>query len=188
MEDISLHLLDILENSIEARARRIEVRIVEDLQQDLLTLEIGDDGRGMDSGTLQRALDPFFTTRATRKVGLGLSMLAESARATGGSLAIDSVPGRGTRVQATFRPRHIDMKPAGDIAQTLLTVLAGHPQVALRYEHFIGQDSFVFDTRQADATTGAPRTLAWMVDRIRRGLDELAGRAKGAWLRSSGRE
>ena len=95
MEDLSLHILDIMENSLNARAERIEVRIDEDPEADLLTLEIKDDGKGMDAQMLQNATDPFFTTRKTRRVGLGLSMLSESAKATGGELTVDSSPGKG---------------------------------------------------------------------------------------------
>lgn len=187
MEDLSLHMLDVMENSLEAQASRIDVRIEEDPQADRLTLEIRDDGKGMDARTLQRALDPFFTTRTTRDVGLGLSMLAESARATGGNMRVDSKPGKGTRVTATFRPGHIDMKPLGDIPQTIVTLLIGHPDVTLRYEHAVGGDSFVFDTR--DLPEGPdPRALRKAAARIREGLDALAQSARGARVTSSDRE
>ncbi|MCK4356222.1 sensor histidine kinase, partial [Candidatus Bipolaricaulota bacterium] len=129
MEDLSLHILDIMENSVDAQARRIEVRIDEDPDRDLLTLEIIDDGKGMDAETLEKAMNPFFSTRKTRRFGLGLSMISESAKATGGELTVESSPGKGTRVRATFLRNHIDMKPLGDIPQTLLTLIAGRPGI-----------------------------------------------------------
>ncbi|MBN2573745.1 MAG: ATP-binding protein [Deltaproteobacteria bacterium] len=178
MEDLSLHMLDIMENSLDARARRIEVRIDEDSPADRLILEIRDDGNGMDARTLEQASNPFFTTRTTRKFGLGLSMLAESAKATGGVLTIDSAPGRGTRVKATFRPSHIDMKPLGDIPQTLLTLLAGHPEIELRYEHVTGEDSFSFDTREIRGGHGSPEVLRLVEAHLREGLAALTGRTK----------
>jgi len=180
MEDLSLHMLDIMENSIDAGAHRIEVRIDEDPERDLLTLDFKDDGRGMDAQTLQRATDPFFTTRKTRSVGLGLSMLSESAKATGGTMIVESSPGEGTRVRATFRPGHIDMKPLGDIPQTLLTLIAGHPEIELRYDHAIAGETFTFDTRELRDELGPlPAAAAWRIgERIRKGLEQLARRAK----------
>ena len=103
MEDLSLHILDIVENALAASARAVEILIVEDAEQDRLSLEIRDDGKGMDEETRRRALDPFFTTRTTRRIGLGLPLLAQAAQASGGRLELESAPGRGTTVRA-FKP------------------------------------------------------------------------------------
>jgi len=179
MEDLSLHILDIMENSVDAQARRIEVRIDEDPDSDLLTLEILDDGKGMGARMLQKATDPFFTTRKTRRFGLGLSMISESAKATGGELTVESSPGKGTRVRATFQRSHIDMKPLGDIPQTLLTLIAGHPDIELSYCHTIGGETFSFDTREfRGLPLSSPQVLRRIGERIREGLDRLTRRAK----------
>jgi len=180
MEDLSLHLLDIMENSLDARAGRIEVRIDEDPDADLLTLEILDDGKGMDAETVKKVTDPFFTTRKTRRFGLGLSMLSESAKATGGKLEVVSAPGKGTRVRVVFRQSHIDMKPFGDIAQTLITIIAAHPRIELRYHHTIGAQSFCFDTREIMSESGelpmdSPLILRRIEEHIRESLEELEG-------------
>ena len=176
-----MHILDIMENCVDAQARRIEVRIDENSDRDLLTLEILDDGKGMDGRTLQKATDPFFTTRKTRRFGLGLSMISESAKATGGELTIESMPGEGTRVRATFHQSHIDMKPLGDIPQTLLTLIAGHPDVELSYCHTIGMEKFSFDTREIRGLPiGSPQVLRRIGELIREGLDKLSKRAKGS--------
>ena len=98
MEDLSLHILDIAENSIAAEAKRIEIRIEEDQAKDVLAIEIKDDGNGMDEEMRRKVLDPFFTTRTTRKVGLGLPLLAQASRESEGTIEIDSKPGQGTTV------------------------------------------------------------------------------------------
>jgi hypothetical protein len=135
MEDLSLHILDIVENSISASASRVEILIVEDTRRDLLTLEIKDDGRGMDEEARKRALDPFFTTRTTRRVGLGLSLLAQAAEESGGDFELTSRPGEGTTVKAAFQLSHPDRKPFGDIAETLRAILQGKPDISLRFEY-----------------------------------------------------
>ena len=179
MEDLSLHILDIMENSVDAQARRIEVRINEDPGRDLLTLEILDDGKGMDAQTLQKAMNPFFTTRKTRRFGLGLSMISESAKATGGELTVESAPGKGTRVKATFHQSHIDMKPLGDITQTLLILIIGRPEIELSYCHTIGEETFSFDSRDIrDLPTGSPKVMRQIREHIQKGIDRLTRRTK----------
>ena len=150
MEDLSLHILDIAENSITASAKRIEIRINEDKTNDLLTIEIKDDGKGMDEQTLQKALDPFFTTRNTRRVGLGLSLLAQAARETDGNLVLDSRNGQGTTVKATFRFSHPDRKPMGDIDETIRTLVVGYPGIDFLYKHKKNDSIYRFDTRETD--------------------------------------
>ncbi len=136
MEDLSLHILDIVENSIAASANRIKILIAEDTRKDLLSLEIEDNGNGMDAAAREKALDPFFTSRTTRRVGLGLPLLAQAARESGGSLEIDSEPGRGTKVKARFQLSHPDRKPLGDIAETLSMVSYGCSELDLRFEYW----------------------------------------------------
>ncbi len=150
MEDLSLHILDIAENSISGSAKRIEIRIDEDRTEDLLTIEIRDDGKGMDEQTLQKALDPFFTTRTTRRVGLGLPLLAQAARESDGRIELDSKPGRGTTVRATFTYSHVDRKPLGDIDETICTLVAGHPEIDILYEHKRNGSIYHFDTRETN--------------------------------------
>ena len=151
MEDLSLHILDVAENSISGLAKRIEIRIDENPEKDVLTIEIKDDGKGMDEQMLQKALDPFFTTRTTRRVGLGLPMLAQAARETWGKIELDSRPGRGTTVKATFDYNHPDRKPMGDIHETIRTLVMGHPEIDFLYEHKKNSSVYRFDTREIDA-------------------------------------
>lgn len=147
MEDLALHILDIVENSIAASARRIAIVIVEDTERDVLSIEIRDDGKGMDAETRERALDPFFTTRTTRRVGLGIPLLAQAARESDGSFKLLSEPGKGTTVKASFRRSHPDRKPLGDMLETIRTIMAGRPELELSYEHRIDGSVYQFDTR-----------------------------------------
>jgi anti-sigma regulatory factor (Ser/Thr protein kinase) len=148
MEDLSLHVLDIAENSIAAQASQIEIRLVEDKKKDVLSLEVIDNGTGMDEETRKRALDPFFTSKKVRRFGFGLSLLSESARAANGRLSIKSEPGKGTRIRADFQYSHIDRRPLGDMAQTIITLVMGNPDVDIIYVHRKDGHRYVLDTRK----------------------------------------
>ena len=147
VEDLSLHILDVAENSIKAQAKVVVIRISEYTPVNLLTVEIEDDGRGMDQVIAEKAVDPFFTTRTTRRVGLGLSMLAQSAKETGGYLVIHSAVGKGTRLKATFHSDHPDCRPIGDMQGTLATLIAGHAKIDFVYEHRLDEELTRLDTR-----------------------------------------
>jgi hypothetical protein len=151
MEDLSLHILDVAENSVNAGATFIQISIAENTVQDLLILTIEDNGRGMPAEFVQKVLDPFCTTRTTRKVGLGLSLLAQSARETGGDIRIQSFPDKGTVVTADFRPSHIDMKPLGNIADTITTLIAGNPETDFLFRYDQDNRNYSLDTREIRA-------------------------------------
>lgn len=135
MLELALHVLDILQNTVEAGATRVDLDIVEDKPADRLTIIVTDNGPGMDALTVRRVLDPFYTTRTTRHVGLGLPLFAAAAQCAGGGLAIRSQPGRGTTVKATFQLSHPDRQPLGDMAGTLLAFLLAPQAPGLRYSH-----------------------------------------------------
>jgi len=151
VKDLSLHILDIVENSIKAKASRIEIKVVEEIRKDLLTLEIKDNGQGIDEAAMKKVLDPFFTTGATRKVGLGLPLLSQAARESGGNVEIASKVGRGTRVKATFGYGHIDRKPLGSMGKTLTALIVGNPEIDFIYEHKKGGAKYRLDTRETRA-------------------------------------
>ncbi len=179
MEDLALHILDIAQNSIEAGASRIEIEISEDLQDDLLTILVRDNGRGMDPETVAKATDPFFTTRTTRRVGMGLSLLAAATRAAGGSLSIDTKPGMGTAIRATFGHGHMDRAPLGDIETTLMVLLAAQPGKDIRFRHRAGDSFYELDSgdfRAADIDLSSPVGLAILREAIRKGEAGLRGR------------
>jgi hypothetical protein len=171
MEDISLHILDIAENSVSAGAKCVRISIVEEKEKDLCTVEIEDDGRGMTEEFVRKVLDPFCTTRTTRKVGLGLSLLAQSARETGGDILIHSVLHKGTVVTALFRPGHIDMKPLGNIADTITTLIAGSPQTDFLFSYCKGSRTYCLDTREIrSALEEVPVNSAEVLSAIRSDL------------------
>ena len=134
MKDLSLHILDLVDNSLAASARRIAVRLNLDPRADLLTVVIEDDGEGMDETTLARALDPLFTTRSGTRTGMGLPLFAQASREAGGRLKLDSRPGGGTKVEATFRLSHPDCKPLGDVEGTIEALRASHPEIQIVFD------------------------------------------------------
>lgn len=148
MEDLSLHILDVVENSIEAGARRIRIQIIENSKRDRLKIEIQDDGKGMDQNLRQKALDPFFTTKSVRRVGLGLSLFREAARMADGDLSIESKAGQGTSVKATFQYSHVDRNPLGDMAKTMMTLAIGHPEIQFVYFHQKNGRRYSLDTTE----------------------------------------
>ena len=154
MEDLSLHILDIAENSIAAGARTITISIVEDATNDVLSLEIADDGRGMNAETARKASDPFYTTRTTRKIGMGLSLLHDAARAANGRMSIHSKPGSGTTIRASFQLSHIDRQPLGNMTETIMTLIANAADVDIHYAHSRNGKSVVFDSREARKQAG----------------------------------
>ncbi|MFH1177017.1 MAG: ATP-binding protein, partial [Acidobacteriota bacterium] len=169
-----LHILDIAQNGIEAGATALEIDLLEDPAADLLTIEVRDNGRGMSREACERALDPFFTTRTTRRVGMGLPLLAAAARASGGSLTLDSQPGAGTGVRATFHLGHIDRPPLGDLQTTLLVLMAGSPSADIRFRHTVGDRGYELrssDLRAAleGGSLAGPEGVALVREAIRRG-------------------
>jgi len=178
VQDLSLHILDIVENSLAAGARRVEIRIREDLPADRMVIEIKDDGSGMDEAMVKQALDPFFTTKTTRRMGLGLPLLAEACRICNGELCLQSCPGKGTTVKATFQHGHIDRKPLGQMGDTLITLIVGHPEVELLYEHRKDGKVFSLDTREVKSDLGdiplnAPQVVSALRTLILSGLEEM---------------
>lgn len=148
MQDLSLHILDIVENSLAAGAKNVEIRIAEDISQDKLSIEIIDDGQGMDTELQTKALDPFFTTKTKRRVGLGLPLFKESCEICNGHFWLESQPGKGTKIKATFPYAHIDRKPIGNMGETLLALIVGHPDVDIYYEHKRDGVKFSLNTKE----------------------------------------
>jgi hypothetical protein len=129
MRELSLHILDIVENSVSAQAQNIMIGVVEDYANDRLTISIQDDGKGMDADTVASVIDPFVTSRTTRKVGLGIPLLKAAAEMCNGTLTIESQLGSGTLITVDFQLNHIDRMPLGDLADTYLSLLVAHPEI-----------------------------------------------------------
>ncbi len=154
MKEICENIIDIVNNSISAGATVVEIEIEENTDRDLLSLSISDNGKGIDSDTLRNISDPFFTTKSKKKVGMGTSLLKFHAELTGGNFEIESKPGKGTRVKATFGLNHVDRQPLGDITGTLLLFLTGNPEIHLIYKHIINGNSFILDSLEVKNALG----------------------------------
>jgi signal transduction histidine kinase len=137
VKDLSLHLFDLVDNSIAAGASLVRIEVTEDRHRDRLCLQIADNGKGMARRVRKRALDPFFTTKEGKSVGLGLALFAQAARESGGKLLLRSRPGRGTTVRARFGLSHWDRKPLGDLDKTLLVLRSSHPEIEFEYSYTV---------------------------------------------------
>lgn len=181
MEELSLHILDLFQNSLVAGASRVEIVITENLEQDYFLLEINDNGKGMEREFVAKVLNPFTTTRTTRRVGMGLSLLEMAARQCNGRIEIDSEPGKGTRVRVIFQHSHWDRAPLGNIKDTLVAIISANPQLHLVYRHQVNERSFSLDTAEVKAILGEElslnnlNVLSWLEDYLVQGLSELYG-------------
>lgn len=181
MREIVLHLLDLAENSVSAGAKTITIEVCEDLDRDLLTASIEDDGRGMDEETVKKITDPFYTSRTTRTVGLGIPLLKEAAEACEGGMSIRSKPGTGTRVEVTFRHSHIDRMPLGNLKGTFTGLTVTQPEVHWIFRYTARNNgkegTFEFDdepvkTILVDVPLTHPDVLAYLGETLGKGLDD----------------
>lgn len=178
MKELSLHILDIAMNSVKAGASLIEINLEE--TGGVLTLRIADNGRGMEPDFLARVTDPFTTTRTTRKVGMGIPLLKLAAEQVGGVFSINSAPGAGTTVTASFQTGHLDTPPLGDIAATVVTLIQGSPEIDFVYSHSVSDarddchcplHTSTLDTRKLRQTLdgvplNTPAVLLWIQESI----------------------
>ncbi|MEA4845730.1 MAG: ATP-binding protein [Clostridiaceae bacterium] len=185
MRDLSLHILDLSQNSISAGAGLVKITVQEDTIADRLTICIEDNGKGMDKDFLEKVMDPFVTTRTSRKVGLGIPLMLAACKRCEGDLVIESEKNVGTKLTATLKYSHIDRAPLGDMAETMLSlILAGSGigrTVDFVYRHIVDKRDFCLDTREirtalgSDVNLGEPEVLMWIKDYINEGLKNLRG-------------
>lgn len=148
MKTIAEHILDIVQNSIRAKATLIEIIVAEDKKNDFCSIEITDNGCGMDEQTLMQVANPFFTSRSTRKVGLGLSLFKQNAEKTGGAFYVTSKEKEGTNIKAVFRLLNVDRPPLGDIWDTYYFTLVGNKDLELNYRHKTEAGSFEMRSKE----------------------------------------
>lgn len=180
MKELSLHILDLAQNSLSAGAGRIVIEIDEDTRRDRLALSVEDDGRGMDEETVRHAADPFYTTRKTRKVGLGIPLLEAAAERCDGYIDIRSKPNGGTKVTAVFRRSHIDIAPIGDIWDTMSGLVGCNGDIDFIYRHIYNGVKFEMDTREIRRVLGqvpitSPEVVDWIAEYIKEGIENLYG-------------
>lgn len=174
MDNLSFHITDISANSIRAGATEVCLDIRQTPQ--VVTLRIADNGSGMDPETMARVTNPFYTTRTTRKVGLGLPFLIQNAEQTGGRVTLRSVPGEGTEVIAEFRVSHIDCPPWGDLPGTVALLMTGTPQVNICFTYRKGEGVFALSTAELKEAVGDmplshPRVAGWVKEMIRENIN-----------------
>ncbi len=173
MIELALHVLDIAENSSRAGATLIEITFVEDLEKDILSFEIKDNGRGMDEETMEKAMDPFYTTKKVRRVGLGLPMLKQATQTAGGFFSIESRVGVGTRVYAQFQHSHIDRQPIGDLPGTMVALILGNPDIDMLYTHRKNGRTYILDTAEIrEGLGGIPLNHMEVLNLIRNNIAE----------------
>ncbi|MDR1943702.1 MAG: ATP-binding protein [Synergistaceae bacterium] len=179
LEDLSQHVLDIAENSVAANATAVTVEIVEDVSGNAISMTIEDNGRGMPHEVLEKVTDPFTTTRTTRRVGMGLPFLKQSAELCGGSFRIDSTPGEGARTEASFLYDNIDRPPLGDMPATVMTMFMGHPEIDWTYKHVYNGKEFSITTEELVGVLEDRELLRttevglWIRDQVTEALSEL---------------
>ena len=179
MKEISLNILDIAENSVKARASLTEIYVTE--EGDTLTLTIKDDGCGMDEQTVRSVIDPFYTTRKTRSVGLGIPLLKLACEQTGGTLDITSSVGEddhGTTLRAIFFKNHIDFTPLGDVTSSIVTLIQGHPDTDFLFCHKTEGGEVTLDTREIravleDVPLDTYEVICWIRSNIEEQYDEI---------------
>jgi len=164
--------MDIAENGITAGSDLISIFINENRIENLLKVVIKDYGKGMSSKMVSTVTDPFVTTRTTRRIGLGLSLWKEAAKRCGGDFSIESEPGKGTVVTATFRYDHIDRAPIGDIAGSITMLIAGNPDVDFVYDHVIDGNSFSIDTRELRQELGKSLTDPALLTHLKKQIED----------------
>ncbi|MDD2207129.1 MAG: ATP-binding protein [Aminobacterium sp.] len=179
LEDFSQHVLDIAENSINAGATWVDIRITEDRKGGWFLFEVKDNGRGMNQEVLRVVTDPFYTSRTTRRVGLGLPFLKQLAELCDGKLVIESAPGKGTWVRASFRYDHIDLPPLGNIPASLISLLIAYPEVQLIYRHNLNGRNFTFDSFELNNVLGDirevqnPSIARWLQEYFKESIETL---------------
>ena len=179
MKELSLNVLDVTENSVKAGAKNIDVFLIED-ENGILTLTIGDNGCGMTPEVVKSVIDPFYTTRTTRKVGLGVPLLKMAAEQTGGSIDIKSEVGVGTTVTATFDTKSIDFTPIGDMVATMTTLIMGAPDRDFEYIHRKPGAEVTLSTLAlrevlGDVSLGEPEIIAWIKDYLTEQYNNFGG-------------
>lgn len=183
MRELSLNVMDVAQNSVRAEADLVRITVEESDKEDRLTIVIADDGCGMTEDQVRQVIDPFFTTRTTRKVGLGVPLFKLSAEQTGGSFDIQSKVGEGTTTTASYVKSHVDMTPLGDINSTVKILIQCNPQIDFIFTHGTDLGSFTLDTRElrevlGDVSLDTPDVLEWIGQYLEENTQNIYGGAE----------
>jgi len=176
MKDLSMHIMDIVQNSVRAKAANVKLSIT--LNEQWLVIKVEDDGSGMDAETLQKVTDPFYTSRTTRKVGMGIPLILQNTQLTDGNMTLESELGKGTTLTATFGRKHIDRPPMGDIASTAAMMITGNEGVNLQFEVKNQENEFAISTNEVKEVMGdvdirMAQVTSFLTEMIEENLREL---------------
>jgi hypothetical protein len=186
VRELALHLLDIAENSVSAQASTIWITVEENLAADRLRMVVEDNGKGMDAEMVAKVIDPFVTSRTTRKVGLGIPLLKAAAEACDGFLTISSTLGKGTKVEVEFQHSHIDRMPLGNLPSTILTLVVGSPQIHWIFRYQVNAEIFEFDDEPVKQELGEevplsePAVLSYLRELLDTGIENARAGANGS--------
>ncbi|MDD2491299.1 MAG: ATP-binding protein [Bacteroidales bacterium] len=172
MNDLSLHIIDIIQNSLSAGAGIIKLTVEEDIPRDSLVIIIEDNGRGMTKEVAERLEDPFYTTRTTRRVGMGIPLFKQSALQSGGGLSITSEVGKGTVVRAWFVHSNIDRPPLGDIANSFVLMVSANPEMHFVLKYIYNGNEYIFDSMEVAEVLG---DISLSDVRVIKMLEEMVG-------------
>lgn len=180
MRELSLHILDIVQNSLAADATLIDIALFENTAARTLRIVIADNGKGMSPELAQNAADPFFTSRSTRKVGMGIPLFKMAAELTGGTLSLLSAPNEGTTITAVFHTDHVDYTPLGDLVSTLTLLITMNPSCDFVYRHSVNADTFLLDTRRLreqleEVPLNEPAVTVWLKDYLTEQITNITG-------------
>ena len=183
MRELSLNVMDVAQNSVRAEASLVEILVEESDKNDFLTITIRDNGCGMSPEQVQQVIDPFFTTRTTRKVGLGVPLFKMSAEQTGGSFDIQSELGRGTQTKASYVKSHVDMTPLGDINSTVSILIRCNPDIDFVFTRTTDNGSFTLDTRELrevldGVSLDTPDVVEWIEEFLKEQTENICGGAE----------
>ena len=178
MRELSLNILDIAQNSVAAGAERCEIDVAENTREHTLIIRIADNGCGMDAQTVKKVLDPFYTTRTTRKVGMGIPLFKMAAEMTGGSFDIQSEVGKGTVVTAVFKTDSIDFTPAGDVESSVCALATMNDSIDFVYKRQIDDREFVFSSSEIKkildgVPLNEPSVIQWIGEYLSENVSEL---------------
>ncbi len=178
MRELSLNILDIAQNSIVAGATLTEIVVNENTKENTLLIGIYDNGCGMTAEQVRNVIDPFFTTRTTRKVGMGIPLFKMAAEQTGGSFKIESEKGVGTKIEALFKTDSIDFTPLGDIASTIVTIVSMNNDKEFLYKRVLDDREFIFSTVEIKkildgVPLSEPSVMSWIEQYINEQYNEL---------------
>jgi anti-sigma regulatory factor (Ser/Thr protein kinase) len=178
MKDLALHILDIVQNSITAGSNLIEIAVNENFEGNFIEIAIRDNGKGIPAEMLANVTDAYVTSRTTRKVGLGLPLLKQNAEQTGGSLIIQSEPGKGTCVKVRFAARHIDLPPWGDVTGVIILLVSANPKLDFLYIHRTKTGEYAFDTKEiktelSEVSIDEPDVRKFLKEMLKENLEEI---------------